>query len=133
MGISQNQYDNAKHQFDKNRKNMDGSDVKQAASGGAKKLEDLADNIPSGMLELWEDVKTMISMLGDFITGEYTDVPWSTITAVAGAVAYFVCPIDAIPDLIPFLGYLDDAIVLKLCLEFTRSDLDDYRSWKASR
>jgi uncharacterized membrane protein YkvA (DUF1232 family) len=29
-----------------------------------------------------------------------------------GALAYFVMPIDAIPDYIPFLGYTDDAAVL---------------------
>jgi uncharacterized membrane protein YkvA (DUF1232 family) len=133
MGISQNQSDAVKRQFDKNRKNMDSNDVSQAAGAGAKKLADLGSNIPSGLLDLWEDVKTMISMLGDFISGDYTEVPWGTITAVAGAVAYFACPIDAIPDIIPFLGFLDDAIVIGLCLEFTRSDLEDYRCWKASR
>ncbi len=32
------------------------------------------------------------------------------------AVAYFVLPIDAIPDIIPFLGFTDDAAVIAAAL-----------------
>jgi uncharacterized membrane protein YkvA (DUF1232 family) len=32
------------------------------------------------------------------------------------AVAYFVLPIDAIPDLLPFLGFTDDAAVIAAAL-----------------
>ena len=32
--------------------------------------------------------------------------------ALLGAIAYFILPIDAIPDFLPALGYTDDAAVL---------------------
>lgn len=35
---------------------------------------------------------------------------------VGGAVAYFLFPLDAIPDLIPFAGFTDDAGVLAAAL-----------------
>lgn len=34
-----------------------------------------------------------------------------------GALAYFVMPIDAIPDLLPMLGYADDAAILAAALK----------------
>jgi uncharacterized membrane protein YkvA (DUF1232 family) len=38
--------------------------------------------------------------------------PLQVKTALVGAIAYFILPIDAIPDFLPVLGYTDDAAVL---------------------
>lgn len=40
------------------------------------------------------------------------DTPKWAKTAMIGALAYFISPIDAIPDLTPVLGYSDDLGVL---------------------
>ena len=40
------------------------------------------------------------------------DTPLQVKAALLGAIAYFVLPIDAIPDFLPALGYTDDAAVL---------------------
>jgi len=40
------------------------------------------------------------------------DTPLQAKAALIGAIAYFVLPVDAIPDLLPALGYTDDAAVL---------------------
>jgi uncharacterized membrane protein YkvA (DUF1232 family) len=37
-------------------------------------------------------------------------------TAILGALGYFISPIDAIPDLIPAVGYADDLGVLALAV-----------------
>lgn len=37
------------------------------------------------------------------------DTPLWAKALLLGALGYFICPIDAIPDLIPFAGYTDDA------------------------
>ena len=37
--------------------------------------------------------------------------------ALIGAIAYFVLPIDAIPDMLPVLGFTDDAAVLATALK----------------
>lgn len=36
---------------------------------------------------------------------------------IASALAYFVFPLDAIPDLTPIIGYLDDAGVIAAAIE----------------
>ena len=42
------------------------------------------------------------------------DTPTWAKTKIAGALAYFVLPVDAIPDAVPVVGYTDDAAVLAL-------------------
>ena len=42
--------------------------------------------------------------------------PLRVKAALLGALAYFVMPADAMPDLLPFLGYTDDAAVLLTAL-----------------
>jgi uncharacterized membrane protein YkvA (DUF1232 family) len=44
------------------------------------------------------------------------DVPAWARTTIYGALAYFVLPIDAIPDLLPLAGYSDDLGVLAWAL-----------------
>lgn len=42
--------------------------------------------------------------------------PWYAKLLVAGIVAYAFSPIDLIPDFIPVIGYLDDLILIPLCI-----------------
>lgn len=44
------------------------------------------------------------------LTSKYTPL-WVKLSVIA-ALGYFICPIDLIPDFIPFTGYLDDLAML---------------------
>lgn len=48
---------------------------------------------------------------------------------VLNVLAYFVDPDDLIPDRIPGLGYLDDAIMVELVLQELRYELDAYQKF----
>jgi uncharacterized membrane protein YkvA (DUF1232 family) len=43
--------------------------------------------------------------------------------ALLGALAYFVLPFDIIPDMLPVLGYTDDAAVLATALKLVASHI----------
>lgn len=87
-----------------------------------------------GMLsDLWEDIKTMMDMVGGWTSGEYKGVPVATMASVVAALFYVFLPIDVIPDFIPVLGLADDAAVVGLCLKAVKHDLDKFRNWKKGK
>lgn len=76
---------------------------------------------------------TMLGIVKDFFQGRYKDVPYASIVAIVAALIYLLSPIDLIPDAIPGVGYVDDAMVIGLCLNFVMGDLDKYRAWRDSQ
>ena len=74
--------------------------------------------------------KSMFGLIRDYWSGNYRQVPWKTIAAVAGALLYVLMPFDLIPDFIPIAGFLDDAGVIAACLTLVSDDLVDYEKWK---
>lgn len=72
-------------------------------------------------------VKTLFSLLQDYVKGDYREIPWWSLGSVVTALLYILLPFDAVPDIIPIAGFLDDAVVLKLCLDMVSKDLDAYK------
>lgn len=77
------------------------------------------------------DVKVMLSLISDYWNGSYREVPWWAISAVVAALLYVLSPIDLIPDVIPVIGYIDDAAVVGACLLMVEQQLSEYESWKS--
>lgn len=76
------------------------------------------------------EIPMMASLVKSYVQNEYTDIPIGTIVAVLGALVYFVSPIDLIPDSIPGAGYIDDGVVISVCLKMVDSDLQEYKIWR---
>ena len=77
------------------------------------------------------DIQDLIAMLDDYYHGRYTKVPAVVIAGAAAIAAYLVSPIDLIPDKVPILGFIDDALVIKIVLELcVDKELDRYRAWR---
>ena len=78
-----------------------------------------------------EDLMTLLDLLADYRAGIYRDLPKGVFLAAAIGLGYALCPIDLILDIIPFAGYLDDAAILMLLLDFfIARDILRYRNWK---
>lgn len=72
----------------------------------------------------------LLEMLKDYWNGIYKDVPWSTIGMVTFAILYFVNPFDLVSDLLPILGFGDDAAVVVAILKVIRKDMQNYAKFK---
>ena len=71
--------------------------------------------------------KLLYSLIKDYWKGEYREVsPWSILVFIAGIV-YVVSPIDIIPDFLPLVGQIDDALILILCMYSLEKDLHKYK------
>lgn len=71
-----------------------------------------------------------LQCLSDHAAGNCPQIPYSTISLLAGAVRYFSDPLDVIPDFIPRLGQLDDALVLAMAFRLAEPGLRRYCDWK---
>ena len=60
--------------------------------------------------ERMKSIKLMIPAL--YFAMRHKDTPWLPKALAALTVAYALSPIDLIPDFIPVIGYLDDALIL---------------------
>ena len=79
------------------------------------------------------DLCEIFELLRDRVAGIYMETPWTTIAALTGALIYVLSPFDLILDIIPGIGFLDDAIVIGLAIKLAQPDLEKYRAWKTSR
>lgn len=83
-----------------------------------------------GLNKFLGDVKAVGSMVTDYVKGRYREVPYKTIVSLVAALIYVISPVDAIPDNIPGVGYIDDAAVVNYVVNSVEEDIRKYRSWK---
>ena len=85
--------------------------------------------VPPFIAERLGSVESMIAMAKDVGFG----LPDDDRHRVLAALAYLADPLDAIPDSVPVLGFLDDAIMIELCRQDLRYEIeayDDFSAWR---
>jgi uncharacterized membrane protein YkvA (DUF1232 family) len=92
------------------------------------------NHIPRGpFAETWPYLMGMIRLIRAFHLGEHRDISSPNLLTIIAAIIYFVSPFDVIPDSVPILGNIDDALVVRLALESVRADLDAFMAWETSK
>ncbi len=115
---------------EKGEKVLNEDNLNETISRASSKIEEERKKPDSKINELLDQIGDILSLLKDYVKGVYREVPVTTIVLFVGAVAYFVLPIDAIPDSIPGVGYIDDSTILNLVLVSFQADLLRYMEWK---
>ncbi|MBW2387869.1 MAG: DUF1232 domain-containing protein [Deltaproteobacteria bacterium] len=85
-------------------------------------LDELPTDAPEFVLERTTKLRSMIEMVNDKdwrLEGEDRE-------RVVRALSYFADPKDLIPDAIPGIGFLDDAIMIELVVQELKHELEAY-------
>jgi uncharacterized membrane protein YkvA (DUF1232 family) len=103
----------------------DPAKTSRIADAAASKAERRRGEIP-----VLEDLTTLIRMVRAFAGRDYRDIPWQSLILILGTIIYFVSPVDAVPDVVPVLGFLDDVALISLTVRSLRGDVEKFRAWE---
>ena len=104
-------------------------------SAGFGPADRLAEDRESVRRRFWIKLKQVAAKLPfteDLIAAYYCafdkQTPRHVQVALLGAIAYFILPFDFIPDMLPVLGYTDDAAVLATAIRLVAGHItEDHR------
>jgi len=97
---------------------------------GFEAADELAKDPESVRRRFWIKFKRVMSKLPfaeDLLSAYYCafdkETPRHVQAALLGAIAYFVLPFDFIPDMLPVLGFTDDAAVLATAIRMVATHI----------
>lgn len=117
----------AMRQSQEQARNLSPRDVTEAASkllAGRNQAD-----IPAFISQRLAKLDSMIAMVND----EGFALPQEDKDRVLACLTYFANPQDLIPDNVPVLGYLDDAIMIELCVRELQHEIEAYDDFVAYR
>jgi uncharacterized membrane protein YkvA (DUF1232 family) len=99
-------------------------------TAGFEPAEQLAKNRESVRRRFWIKLKRVVAGLPfaeDLLAAYYCafdkQTPRHVQVALLGAIAYFILPFDVIPDMMPILGFTDDAAVLATAIRMVATHI----------
>ena len=88
------------------------------------KAEGKADNLS----DKTGDFKMLLQMAKDTFAGKYKMSAWN-MSVIVGTIVYVISPIDAIPDVIPVLGWLDDVTIVGYAIKSLAEEIKKYKEF----
>ncbi len=76
------------------------------------------------------DARLLTALVRDYARGDYRQVPYWSLAGIVFALLYVLNPLDLIPDFLPVVGFLDDAVVVSYALRLIGQDLRTYERWR---
>ena len=117
-------------------------DVMRKAQTGVANIDEqhMLDNVRQLVSKIETDVPEFVAqrlkkleLLVTMIEDAEWNIPTESHQDIVSALAYFNNPEDLIPDHIPVLGFLDDAIMIELVVAELKDDMDDYSEFCSYR
>lgn len=87
-----------------------------------------------GLLKgLRDDLSLFQALCVAWWRGEYRAISTQAFVSVVAALLYFLSPLDAIPDWLPGLGFIDDLAVLGWVMRRWSDELSAFRNWRDAK
>jgi len=78
-----------------------------------------------------DKIKLLFELVKHYKKGRYKNIPWRSVAAITFTLLYIVNPMDVIPDVLPFVGYVDDMSVFMALYNLIDKDIENYKEWKS--
>ncbi len=101
-----------------------------AAVGMADKAQQKVRKNQGKLGSVRRDLETLIRMLKAWGKGKYKGIGIANLLIVAGAVFYFLNPIDAVVDFLPLVGFTDDVAVIMFAIARLRDEFYKFQDWE---
>lgn len=105
-------------------------------SGGTRQGAD-ESSVQAGFWRTFRKAAGQIPFAEDLVAAYYCaldpQTPGKAKAVLLGALAYFIMPVDAIPDILAFVGFSDDIAVLTLAIATVRSNMTEAHRIAARR
>ena len=105
-------------------------DEKDVREKFALKYGKVGDILLNSKFKAVRDLALNVSCLWEMLVDPDYTIEWRVKAGIIVALGYFISPIDAIPDAIPVVGYVDDALVAGYVVHLLSEDIVKYRAWR---
>lgn len=90
-----------------------------------------AEQKASNLADKASDFKLLLQMAKDTLAGRYKMDVWN-LSVIVGTIIYVISPVDAIPDIIPVLGWVDDVTIVGYAVNRLAEEMKKYKAQLAA-
>lgn len=112
------------------RVKLESEEAKVRAQFSAK-YEQVGSKLSGSRWKALRDLGEYTRVLWEMLVNPDYVTTWQTKATIVAALAYFVSPIDAIPDVLPVIGFADDALVVAYAVHRLATEIAEFRKWRA--
>ena len=80
-----------------------------------------------------DDLRVLRALCLAWFKGEYRQISSQALLMVVAALLYFIAPLDAIPDWLVGVGFVDDLAVLAWVMRTWQGELEAFKVWRAKQ
>lgn len=122
--------DDEKKKIDEDIDRVRPEDEREVRGKFEEKYREVAGLASKAGLKVVRDLLLNVQCLYEMLVDPDYTLPWETKAAIVFALGYFISPVDAIPDFIPVVGYMDDALVVAYVVHKLSADIGKYRAFR---
>jgi uncharacterized membrane protein YkvA (DUF1232 family) len=91
---------------------------------------DKIGNFTENFYGLQDHLLALGRMLNAWYRQEYRNISPATVATLIAAVIYIVNPLDLVPDFLPFIGQIDDLLIISLVIRRLNKEIERFMAWE---